>query len=310
MNRIHLSMAASLLLYLGAVLAGWCLAPVAAWPVFLGIFLLWSILMRPGDWPRDLSRWVDGAVISRALAATGMQAALALACLAVGWLLAWLVPLPPVGPWPGVLLSLVGVGAARLVWNPAQGRAGVLDRALRQVRLLPPPAPLSRTAARQRGKEAEIDSVIGFTADTPAERVEQVMPDLTARFAPPRLLDGFARLQKSGRMNPAQARALVLLATDPAHALALKGHEAAALAFRAVAGDAALLDLFSRRYVALLAQRPDALGDGPSNPALRQAEKEAEGTPAAAAIRALREGQLQAMRQARGETLAGGAENP
>lgn len=310
MNRIHLAMAASVLLYLGAVMAGWGASPVAAWPVFLGIFLLWSILMRPDEWPRDGARWVETGVILRALTATGVMAGLSLACLSLGWMLARVVPLPEVGPWPGVLLSLVGVGASRLVWNPFRAQAAdpALDEALRQVGAAPPDD-AARAAARQRREEMEVDAVIAFTADTPPDRVAEVMADLTLRFAPARLAEGFARLRKGGRMNAPQMRALVLLATDPDHARRLKGHEVAALAFQCCHEDAGLLDLFARRYGALIEAMPDMIGDGPSTPLLRQVETAQDGTPAAQVIRALRERQVRIAR-GRGEALAAGGENP
>jgi len=312
MNRNHLAMAPSVLLYLGAILAGWGESHVAAWPVFLGIFLLWAILMRPDEWPRDGARWVETGVILRALLATCVMAGLSLACLAMGWMLARVVPLPSVGPWPGVLLALVGVGASRLVGNPpGTGTTGAgMDDAQHRMAAAAQPDDAALAASRQRREEAEADPVIAFTADTPPDRVREVMADLSLRFAPGRLAEGFARLRKGGRMNVAQARALVLLATDPDQARRLKGYEAATLAFQCCMEDAALMDLFARRYGAMIEALPDMLGDGPSNPLLRQAETAFDGTPTAQAIRALRERQVRIAQGGQGEALAAGPENP
>lgn len=307
MSRMHLSLAASAFLYLGAVLAGWAAAPLAAWPVFLGIFLMWSVLMRPEVWPREGARWIEAGVITRALMAVAVLAGLALACLALGWLLAGIVPLPPVGPWPGVLLALVGVGAARLVWNPAKSAevGAVLDEALRQVQVQVVPPEVQK----KRGEEAEIDSVIGFTADTPVDRIAEVMADLTLRFAPGRLVEGFQRQWKGGRMNAAQKRALILLATDPDQVRRIAGHEAGSLALLVCEGDAVLTEHFLRRYSALLDKVPDAMADGPANAVLREVERGFGEAPTAQMVRALREKQ---MRLARGgdAPLAEGAESP
>ncbi|MBA4456461.1 ATP-binding cassette domain-containing protein, partial [Cylindrospermopsis raciborskii CS-506_B] len=120
-------------------------------------------------------------------------------------------------------------------------------------------------ARRKRNEEAEIDSVIGFTSDTPADRIAEVMADLSMRFAPGRLIDGFQRQWKGGRMNGAQKRALIHLATEPDHARRISGYEAGMLALQVCDGDVLLTEHFLRRYSALLDAVPDAMADGPSN---------------------------------------------
>lgn len=307
MIRPYLAMAASVLLYLGPVLAGWAMAPAAAWPVFLGVFLLWSVLMRPGDWPRDAGRWVDAGVIARALATVVVLAGLAFACLALGWLLGKVRPLPELGPWPGVLLSVLGLGFARMVWNPV--RVVRRDPAAEAERRRAEAAAVEAGMAerRRRSEEMEVDSVIAFTSDTPQERIAEVMAELSMRFAPGRLVEGFKRLWKGGRMNAAQKRALILLATDPDQARRISGHEAGVLALQVCAGETLLTEQFLRRYGTLLDAVPDAMADGPSNALLRQVEKGFEGQPVAQMVRAMREKQV---RLAQGDrTLAGGAEN-
>jgi len=308
MIRMYLAMAASVLLYLGPVLAGWAAAPVAAWPVFLGVFLMWSILMCPDDWPRDGARWAEAGVIARAIVSVTVMAGLSFACLALGWLLASVRPLPELGPWPGVLLSLMGIGFARMIWSPTgkQKRNAQLDEALRQMEAAASEA--SMAERRRRSEEMEVDSVIAFTADTPQDRIAEVMADLSMRFAPGRLVEGFQRLWKAGRMNAAQKRALILLATDPDQARRISGHEAGRLALQTCSGEAVLTEQFLRRYTTLLDAVPDALSDGPSNALLRQVEKGFEGQPVAQMVRALREKQV---RMAQGDrTLAAGSERP
>ncbi|MEY4982229.1 MAG: hypothetical protein RIR62_495 [Pseudomonadota bacterium] len=307
MIRPYLAMAASVLLYLGPVLAGWAMAPAAAWPVFLGVFLLWSVLMRPGDWPRDAGRWLEAGVIARALVTVVVLAGLAVACLALGWMLGKVTPLPELGPWPGVLLSLVGLLFARMVWSPTRvvRRDPAAETERRRAEAAAAEARLAER--RRRGEEMEVDSVIAFTADTPPERIAEVMADLSMRFAPGRLVEGFKRLWKGGRMNAAQKRALILLATDPDQARRLSGHEAGVLALQVCAGETLLTEQFLRRYGTLLDVVPDAMSDGPSNALLRQVEKGFEGKPVAQMVRAMREKQLRLTQGDR--ALAGGAEN-
>ena len=308
MIRKSLAMAASVLLYLGPVLAGWAGAPLAAWPVFLGLFLMWSVMMRPADWPRDGARWVQAGVIARAMAAVAVQSGLSFACLALGWMGASLRPLPEVGPWPGVLLSLIGLGFARMIWaptDPGEERAR-LEVLKREVQIATSPA--GTAERKRRGEEMEVDSVIAFTADTPQERIVEVMAELTMRFVPARLVEGFQRQWKAGRMNVAQKRALILLATDPDQARRITGHEAGMLALKVCEGDAVLVEHFLRRYAALLDAVPDAVADGPPNALLRHVEKGLEGQPVAQMVRAMRERQV---RMAQGDVaLAGGEETP
>jgi hypothetical protein len=309
MIRMTLAKAVSVLIYLGPVLAGWAAAPVAAWPVFLGIFLVWSVLMRPGEWPRDGARWVERGVIARALASVAVQAGICFACLTLGWLMSSVRPLPEVGPWPGVLLSLLGVGFARMIWNPeaAAKRDAQREAALRRAEAAASEA--GRAERRRRGEEAEVDSVVAFADDTPQERIAEVMADLSMRFAPGRLIEGFQRLWSGGRMNAAQKRALIQLATDPDQARRIAGHEAGVLALQVCAGEAGLTEQFLRRYSALLDAVPDAMADGPSNALLRQVEKGLEGQPVAQMVRAVREKQVR-MAQGGDGALAAGDERP
>lgn len=297
MNSNHLAMAVSGLLYLGAVLAGWAGSDVAVWPLFLGVFVLWSILLRPGDWPRHPARWMELEVILRALAAVATMAWMSLACLVLGWILAQLSPIPWAGPWPGLLVSLVGIGAARLVWTPPPETEVqmTLEEALRQVDPPPPPDDAAIAAARQRREEAEVDAVIAFTDDTPPDRVAEAMVDLMQRFPIGKLVDGFTRLHKRGgaaALNAAQVRALVLLATDPEQGRRLKGYAAGLMAFQCCGMEPALLDLFARRQSALLEVLPEVIDEGPSNPMLRQMEKEMGSAPVVQVLRALRELQV------------------
>jgi hypothetical protein len=317
MLRLRLYLAATALLYLGPVLAGWGGAPLAAWPVFAGIFLIWAFVMRPDDWPRS----ADAASAGRAAMSILVLTALALACLALGWLLAALVAPPiPLGAWPGVLLALLAVPLSRLVWNPAKARAldGILDDTIAQIRVAEAGGPAAnlpgapRPDLRQRAAEAEVMATIDFVPDTPPDRIASVMADLVSRFGPRRLIDGFATQFKGGRMNAAQRRALVMLATDPVHQGPLSGMDAQMLAFRASVPDAALLQLFASRYAPLLGDHPALVWDGPSNSALRAAEKQHVAAPATvAALRSLRARQIAiADAQRKAGTLAARDETP
>lgn len=298
MLRLRLYLATTALLFLGPVLAGWGGAPLAAWPIFAGIFMIWVILMRPQDWPHS----ADAARAGRVAMSILVLAALALAFLALGWLLAALIA-PPIllGVWPGVLLALVAVPLSRLVLGPSKARAldGVLDDTIAQIRLAEAGAPAAtlttdpRADLRRRAAEAEVMAVIDFVPDTPPDRIATVMAELVTRFGARRLIDGFALQQGGGRMNAAQRRALVMLATDPAQQTALTGMDAPMLAFRASVGDAALLQVFASRYTPLLESHPTLLPDGPPNRLLRDAEKAHAAAPATvAALRRLRERQI------------------
>lgn len=133
--RLRLLMGATALLYFGPLLAGLTGMGWNAVPVFIALFALWLVIMRPAQWPRDLSLW-SGETVVAAFAQVAVNALIVIALFAAGrgiGAVAGFVPnIPPLIP---VALSFLATPLSRLVWDPVKGEAmdQFLDDALRQI---------------------------------------------------------------------------------------------------------------------------------------------------------------------------------
>ena len=128
-------MAASLLLYLGPLLAGMSGMGWTGVPVFALLFALWLVVMHPSQWPRDLSAWTPAIAVGAA-AQVAVNVVLVVFLFAVGHGLGGLealrLELSPIIP---VGLSFLAIPLARLVWDPVKGEEldRFLDDALHQL---------------------------------------------------------------------------------------------------------------------------------------------------------------------------------
>ncbi|WP_435256461.1 hypothetical protein ACSBLW_09880 [Thioclava sp. FR2] len=134
-TKLRLVMAASALLYFGPLLAGLTGMGWNAVPVFIALFALWLVVMRPKDWPRQFSSW-SGETLVSAFAQVAVNALIVIALFAAGrgiGAVAGFVPNIP--PYIPVGLSFLATPLARLVWDPVKGEAvdQLLDDALRQI---------------------------------------------------------------------------------------------------------------------------------------------------------------------------------
>ncbi len=122
-DKITLLRAATALLYLGPLLAGlggfgWGLVPV-----FVLLFVLWLIFLRPESWPGTNANWRNGrswlTLVSRGL----VQALIVSILFGIGRGLGGVVGFPTAIPlWLPVLLSTAAILLGRLIWNPAEAR--------------------------------------------------------------------------------------------------------------------------------------------------------------------------------------------
>lgn len=129
MSRVRLVMGASALLYLGPLLAGLGGAGWSWAPAFALVFVLWLIVMRPQDWPRQAAAWARPEVVLRAVTHSAVQLLLVSVMFALGRGIGGVAGVSPLWPaWVPLLVSALSVPLARLVWNPA--RAAEMDRFL------------------------------------------------------------------------------------------------------------------------------------------------------------------------------------
>ncbi|MEF3048617.1 hypothetical protein [Pseudotabrizicola sp. L79] len=261
-NRLRLLMGASALLYFGPLLAGLIGLGWNAAPVFIALFALWLVVMRPAQWPRDLSDWTGETVLA-AMAQLAVNTLLVLILFATGRGLggvAGFVPnLPAVLP---VGLAFLATPLSRLIWNPQHGDAThqLMQDALRQIH---DPAFHPLTGGP---RDVMVDTLLGLP--------EGADPDLTAQA-----LDAALRGHQGGlRLSLLEAalehahpprlalrQGLILWATDPARTPGGDLHGGPATAFSLAGLRPDLLALFATRGLAALHQTPALAADFPQS---------------------------------------------
>ncbi len=121
-NRLRLLRLATAVLYFGPLLAGLIGQGWGMVPVFVVIFLLWSVIVRPHLWPGSLPDLMksDALVAMAALIAT--QILLVVVLFAVGRGIGGVLAVEPVMPaYLPAALSFLSVPVSRMIWNPRRG---------------------------------------------------------------------------------------------------------------------------------------------------------------------------------------------
>lgn len=265
--------APTFLLYLGAILTGWA---GGGWPALMPLslgFLLWHVVMRPGEWPRDPAQWHAGRV-ARLLVTAASLMVLAGLCLGlgVGLGLFWPLALPV---WAGLALTLAATPLQRLLHDPTHDAriAALVDEALST--LSAPARPVSM------GEAAPALRLALSSGETDLRRLSDL-------HSPGMLLDVLSALQADHLLPAPLAQAMIDWVCDPALSAELQGQEAPFVALNLVQEDAALVEHFARACARLLHADPEAFWDCPSNRMLRRVQKRHAGTGAEAALRDLR----------------------
>lgn len=314
-NRIRLLMGATALLYLGPLMAGLGGQGFRAVPVFVLVFLLWSIVMRPAVFPREAAAWGQPPVWIGALAQLAVQALLVALLFGIGRGIGGVAGvLPMLHPAFPVALSVLSIPLSRLVWDPVKAAKidALLDEALTRI---DGSGRAGQGAAEEDARrKAELDAEIAAIR----ARLEAGETDLHAlhgQTAAWLLMQAVSDLKADRGLASALAAALVDFATDPALSMELQGQEAPLTAFMLVRDDPVAVERFAKRYAALLEADPEAFWDGPNNAFLRHAERAHAGTPAEPALHALRVAQyrMTRARRDRERALAGEedwADNP
>lgn len=246
---------ATLPLYLGPLLAGLSGLGWSAAPVFVALIALWLVVMRPQQWPRQMSLWTRD-VVQAALAQLAVNAVVVIGLLAVGrglggvaGLALTLPALVPVG------VAFLAIPLSWLVRGPASGSAS--DRfeadALDQIRAINQ-SPGQRAAQPKDAMLAQLltlppDADAGLTADA----IDAAMrtPAAAALLAE---LD--AELDRLPQGHGALRHGLILWATDPARATGAALPAAQLVAFNAAGSDPQMLGLFAQRGLQLLDTAP------------------------------------------------------
>ena len=282
-NRLRLLRGARALLYFGPLLAGLGGFGWAQVPVFVAIFVLWLIILRPQQWPRKLADWQKPEALVTLAAQTATQALLVVVCFGIGrgigGVTGFFLTLPTLLP---VGISFLSIPLCRMIWDPRKGQQmdGFLDDAIAAVgtgRPLPGP----EEAAVQMATEM-LKPLAALPASTPVAELEDHLTALALHLDHETL---------SAALRPAPGpqlrRALMIHASQPAALRALQDRAYPVQALTAAGDDPALLGLLALRLVQALCEVPDLIGDFPT-PQRVFAAAEGLGDPAAeTALRAL-----------------------
>lgn len=255
-RKARLLMAATLPLYLGPLLAGLSGMSWAGLPVFAALFALWFVVMRPHEWPRQLSGWT-GPVVLRAAAQIAINMVIVVILFGIGRGLAGVaglsVPLPPFIP---VALSFLSIPLSRLAWDPVKGQQmeAVLDDALAQIE------GFNRgTLDAQDAGAADpmLTALLDLPDDAdPVLTAEALDSALRAPGAALRLSQLEDELDYARDKHLGLREALILWATDADRSVEDKLHGVQLTAFYAAGSNPHLLHLFARRAIPLLQAQP------------------------------------------------------
>ncbi len=253
--RLRLLQGATALLYMGPLLAGLAGFGWAMLPPFVGVFVLWLMVLRPHQWPQTNREWLHSDTWLAALTQLLSQILLVSVLFGIGRGIGGVLgQVPLFFPLMPLSMSFLAVPLARLVWNAERANAdGVtIDE------LLYPhsqPAPLVCPAATP---EDVVRPLLQMAGDCPLTEVgpalEEVLDDGGAWA---RLAVLTEALDAAPGQHMVLREALVLWATEPenfASNLAPAGMRAA---FRVAATDLRLLQRLLPRAAALARVMPE-----------------------------------------------------
>ena len=272
----------TLMLYAGPLLAGLAGHGWSVLPAFAAIFVLWQIVMRPMDWPRDPARWSEGGVLTGALARVALMIVLVAVMFGIG---------RGIGGVAGHLAGLPAGAAlglpfllgplAPLLWNsPASAAGGAfLTEALDRINAV---QPQTETPAEA---EAAVRPLLSLTDDTPDATARAGTIDLLAGpSTAARLRALSAGLADAPGAHLAARRGLILWAADRVVAERQLGAAPQMHAFDAAAGDAALLHLFADEMLPLIVALPEAWYDFPATDRVRSVAASLDDAAASGAL--------------------------
>lgn len=269
--RLRLLKAATALLYIGPLFAGlsgfgWGLvAP------FVGIFVVWLMVLRPEQWPASTQEWQSGAAWLAVLALVLSQVALVSTLFAVGRGIGAMAGfLPVVNPILPLAVSFLAIPVCRMLWDAheAADQGIFLDEDAKA-------AQAPRAAAQAA---AAIIPLLNLPDDAPDAEVDamvaRVMNVVTADL---RLAALAAALARPDRSHAALRRALVVWASEPEVVAPGLVPDAMRQAFAIADRNADLLRLYLPRAIALISAFPDRAAGFPDPQALREAAAEEPG---------------------------------
>jgi hypothetical protein len=254
-------MGATALLYFGPLLAGlggfgWAVAPV-----FAVIFMLWLMIIRPQDFPRNLQEWlrVEGMVAFAARTAVQLLLVLVLfgAGRGIGGVLNSLPAFPPMLP---IAISFLAIPLARLIWDPWKAHAmdTLLDDALNQI----------ETGSTQNDDRSYAEAVLmplnGLPDDVSVAELASHLSAIRALVDEAVTFDVLHDRVVGQEASVAGRRAVMVMGSDGAVLERMSGSGLSGRAMMALASEPELLAQMAERLIHSLRQDPDIWGDCPN----------------------------------------------
>ena len=263
--RFRLLKGATVLLYLGPLVAGMSGFGWGMVLPFVLIFVLWLIILRPEQWPATFAGWLTLQAFFAALAQMLSQLLLVAVLFGVGrgigGIAGFLLIVNPLLP---LSISFLAIPLCRLIWDAriAAERGEFLDEDAEAAQIL-------MIAAKAA---LDVRPLIALPDDCAEEAVWQaIVMVLEGSLAPYRLDALGVALQRSERSHTALRRSLVIWATEPEIVAPGSIPHAVNAAFLSTNRNPDLLRLFLPRALALVAAFPNRVAGFPSASTLRDA---------------------------------------
>jgi hypothetical protein len=263
--RLRLLKGATALLYLGPLLAGIAGYGWRVVPLFLGIFLLWLFILRPQQWPRKWADWSRPEALIALLTQGVVQLLLVVVSLGIGRGIGGVLGVMPESPLMlPVAVSFLSIPLARMLWDPWRADAGevVLDEALARLEGEQDPAPADDLKRRTEVAARMVAALDRLPAEAAPELLADHLHAMATQTSHEALRVALMDPIYDGSATAVVRRAAAVHATEPAVVDGLHGSTYPLAVFRALS-DGPTLGLFARRCAALVAERPDRLGDCP-----------------------------------------------
>ena len=272
-SRLRLMMGATALLYLGPLLAGLGGFGWRVVPVFVAIFLLWTLILRPSSWPQTRADWTRPEALVTLLAQSAVQVLLVVICFGIGRGIGGALGVVP--PFPVLLpvaISALAVPLCRLIWDPRKAEAmdRFLDTAIQGINAAAADLPPDRSEARARASRL-LAPLQALPEETPDAEIERRLRAVADHADPEDVRHALLAAANSASASFTGLRALILHATDPRNTDRLGGLGYPAQVFALIATDPELTRLYIRRSTAQLQDDAAAWWDSPTPDALRTA---------------------------------------
>jgi len=272
-QRLRLLRGATALLYLGPLMAGLGGFGWNTVPVFVAIFLAWTLVLRPKNWPQTAADWQSSAALVTIAAQSATQVLLVLVCYGIGRGLGGVLgALPPFPVMLPIAVSFLSIPICRLIWNPAKAEAvdRFLDEALTGITRAAAGTPPDRSDARALAARL-LAPLQSLPDDTAAAEVERHLHAIRLHCDAEDIAHVLMESARAGTASATALTALVLHATDLRVSLQMLGQTYPARCFGLIAGHDALMLLFATRLAALLREEEDIRDDCPDPDSLRAA---------------------------------------